>query len=182
MQTIGNNQIFSEGVWEYNPETNRLITTTRFPKLTLKIFSPQDMSGYTDDGRLINSTIRNSSSTSQDLKFRNDDTTFDFLVGKWKDKSTGTILKIHTNGEYQIKNQNIEDNGFIDKWLGSVGGLRGSEYEILLLKQNKVMRIGMISGSLMEMEYFTNVYVEGERLLYDEIKEFSGSYEYIIDD
>lgn len=173
MQTIGNNQLFSEGVWEYNPETNRLITTTRFPKLTLKIFSPRDMSGYTDDGKLINVTIPNSSNSNslENNKFLKDDTTFDFLVGKWENKSTSTILTIHANGEYQIKNHNIVDNGVIDKWSGG-----------LLLKKNKLMLIGMISGSLMEMRYLTNLHFEGERFLYDEINELSGSYEYVIDD
>ena len=55
--TVGNNDFLREGVWEYNPKVNRLITTSDFPKLTLKIFSPRDMSGYTYDGKLINVTI-----------------------------------------------------------------------------------------------------------------------------
>ena len=51
------------------------------------------MSGYTDDGKLINVTIPDTpnSSASKNMKFRNDDITFDFLVGKWENKSTGAI-------------------------------------------------------------------------------------------
>ena len=116
--TVGNNDFLREGVWEYNPKVNRLITTTDFPKLTLKIFSPRDMSGYTDDGKLINVTIPDTpnSSASKNMKFRNDDITFDFLVGKWENKSTGAILIIHANGEYQIRSQGIVDKGVIDRW------------------------------------------------------------------
>ncbi len=180
--TVGNNDFLSEGVWEYNPKTNRLITTTRFPKLTLKIFSPRDMSGYTDDGKLINATISDSpmSSASKNKKFRNDDITFDFLVGKWENKSTGAILIIHANGEYQIRNHDIVDNGIIDKWGEIIHW--GHNFENLSLKDHKAMGVGIFTGSLIGVRYAIHVEVDGGSLVYDEIEEFAGSYEYIIDD
>ena len=172
---------FPEGVWEYNSETGRLVTTvSNFPKLTLNIYSSRDMIGYTDDGKMINATIANENSTY--LKFRDDDVAFDFLVGKWRDKNTGTILIIHANGEYQIKNQITVDNGIIEKWVD--WNLTGSAYydETLLSKENKALAIELLSGNLMEMKYMVNLRIEGETVLCDEIKEFSGSYEYVIDD
>ena len=138
------------------------------------------MIGYTDDGKMINATIANENSTY--LKFRDDDVAFDFLVGKWRDKNTGTILIIHANGEYQIKNQITVDNGIIEKWVD--WNQTGSAYydETLLSKENKALAIELLSGNLMEMKYMVNVRIEGETVLCDEIKEFSGSYEYVIDD
>ena len=132
------------------------------------------MIGYTDDGKMINATIANENSTY--LKFRDDDVAVDFLVGKWRDKNTGTILIIHANGEYQIKNQITVDNGIIEKWVD--WNLTGSAYydEALLSKENKVLAIELLSGNLMEMKYMVNVRIEGETVLCDEIKEFSGSY------
>lgn len=177
--TVGNNDFLREGVWEYNPKVNRLITTTDFPKLTLKIFSPRDMSGYTDDGKLINVTIPDTpnSSASKNMKFRNDDITFDFLVGKWENKSTGAILIIHANGEYQIRSQGIVDKGVIDRWGGLVSW--PNNIETLSLKDHKAMGIGVFSGSLIEVYYATNIRIDGGELLYNDIEELSGSYEYV---
>ena len=80
---------FPEGVWEYNSETGRLITTvSNFPKLTLNIYSSRDMIGYTDDGKMINATIANENSTY--LNFRDYDVSLDFLVVKLRVKYTGT--------------------------------------------------------------------------------------------
>lgn len=180
--TVGTMDFFTNGTWKYNQETNRLITTTNFPKLILKIFSLRDMCGYTDDGKLINVTIPSlDEDNSKYNKFRNDDTTFDFLVGKWENKSTGAMLTIHANGEYQIKNHNVVYSGNIDKWIeDGLGAIMKGE--TLLLKESKIMEIGLFSGSLMEIVYITNIRIGDKELLYDIIKECSGSYEYIIDD
>ena len=84
---------------------------------------------------------------------------------------------IHANGEYRIKNHGIVDNGSIDKW----GGIMHWEdnFENLSLKDQKAMGIGIFTGSLIGVRYVTHVEVDGGALVYDEIEDFSGNYEYI---
>lgn len=41
------------------------------------------------------------------------------------------------------------------------------------------MGIGVFSGSLIEVYYATNIRIDGGELLYNDIEELSGSYEYV---
>lgn len=51
--------------------------------------------------------------------------------------------------------------------------------ETLSLKDHKAMGIGVFSGSLIEVHYATNIRIDGGELLYNDIEELSGSYEYV---
>ena len=49
------------------------------------------------------------------------------------------------------------------------------------IKQYQIwtMGIGVFSGSLIEVHYATNIRIDGGELLYNDIEELSGSYEYV---
>lgn len=53
------------------------------------------------------------------------------------------------------------------------------DFENLSLKDQKAMGIGIFTGSLIGVRYVTHVEVDGGALVYDEIEDFSGNYEYI---
>jgi len=62
-----------------------------------------------------------------------------------------------------------------------MGGIMHWEdnFENLSLKDQKAMGIGIFTGSLIGVRYVTHVEVDGGALVYDEIEDFSGNYEYI---